>query len=489
MTALAGERGSGRQLLALALCVACAGSSALPSHRGQRQKLLLVSFDGFRWNYDEDVDTPNLDHLRTVGVAAQHMVPPFITITSPSHFTLVTGKHIESHGAVHNQLYNVDPWEKQSYHAAQKRSEWWNETLPIWISAQNQGLKTGSLHFPGGAATYQGQTVYRSLLEEATYNYSNETEWRLNVDTVMDWFVMDKLDFVALYFGEPDVTGHKFGPHSEERQEKVRQVDRTVGYLLRSMEERGLTGNMNVIITSDHGMTPTQKAPAVEEIVLSKFINFTKDVKLAIVDYGPFAMIQPKQGREEAVYRALKGAHPKLNVYRKEEFPERFRYREHRRLLPIMMYGDLGYVVNGRMIFQFNKGEHGFDNAEADMRTIFRAFGPRFRRGYVAEPFASVHVYALMCELLGVQPEPHNGSLAFTRDMLADSVGDGGDGPEANADPQAPRPGLREGLIALTAIAACLFLAFVVEMAFTMSKRTGKRSKNNAAKTVHEVSL
>lgn len=71
-----------------------------------------------------------------------------------------------------------------------------------------------------------------------------------------------------------------------------------------------------------------------------------------------------------------------------------------------------------RYIFYVNKGDHGFDNEDMDMKHIFRAFGPDFKKGYVAEPFDSIHIYPLMCKLLGVQPELNNGSLAFTRDML-----------------------------------------------------------------------
>lgn len=55
-------------------------------------KVLLVSFDGFRWNYDQDVDTPNLDAMAAEGVKARYMTPAFITITSPCHFTLLTGE-------------------------------------------------------------------------------------------------------------------------------------------------------------------------------------------------------------------------------------------------------------------------------------------------------------------------------------------------------------------------------------------------------------
>lgn len=58
----------------------------------QKQKVLLISFDGFRWDYDRDVDTPNLDQMAKDGVKAQYVTPPYLTITSPTHFTLLTGK-------------------------------------------------------------------------------------------------------------------------------------------------------------------------------------------------------------------------------------------------------------------------------------------------------------------------------------------------------------------------------------------------------------
>ena len=80
-------------LLAVALATLLAPASGAPvHHQASRNKLLLVSFDGFRWNYDQDVDTPNLDAMALDGVKARYMTPAFITLTSPCHFTLVTGE-------------------------------------------------------------------------------------------------------------------------------------------------------------------------------------------------------------------------------------------------------------------------------------------------------------------------------------------------------------------------------------------------------------
>uniref|UniRef100_A0A673VF00 Ectonucleotide pyrophosphatase/phosphodiesterase 7 n=1 Tax=Suricata suricatta TaxID=37032 RepID=A0A673VF00_SURSU len=98
-------------LLAAALLTLLAPGTGAPiSRKASRNKLLLVSFDGFRWDYDQDVDTPNLDAMALDGVKARYMTPAFVTMTSPCHFTLVTGlkdrllllpgrqRHLPGHG-------------------------------------------------------------------------------------------------------------------------------------------------------------------------------------------------------------------------------------------------------------------------------------------------------------------------------------------------------------------------------------------------------
>ncbi|NXF89097.1 ENPP7 phosphodiesterase, partial [Eubucco bourcierii] len=393
-----------------------------------RSKVLLVSFDGFRWNYDQDVDTPNLDTMAAEGVKAQYMTPAFITITSPCHFTLLTGRYLESHGVIHNMWFNTSTGQKLPYWSTQGVDSWWdNGSLPIWITAQrqasgflqclhSQGLKTGSIYFPGGRAKYQGEEVNMRLVEPIIFNYNNETNWQENINITMKWFTEHDLDFIALYFGEPDSTGHKFGPESTQRKNVVEKVDRTIGYLRQRIRDSGLESKLNLIITSDHGMQTVIKT---NEIYIRTVANFSfTDIQFELLDYGPNGLLIPKEGKLEDVYSVLKNAHPNLHVYKKEDFPERFHYANHPRIAPLVLYSDPGYVIHGRLKVQFNKGEHGFDNDDMNMKTIFRAVGPAFRQGLVVEPFESVNVYPLLCHLLGITPEPHNGSLAIMEPML-----------------------------------------------------------------------
>lgn len=182
-------------------------------------------------------------------------------------------------------------------------------------------------------------------VEKLLHKYDNETEWRQNVDTVMKWFREDDLDFVSLYFGEPDSTGHKYGPESQQRKNMIRQVDRTVGYLRQRIAEHGMNSILNLVITSDHGMETVIKK---NEIHLLQVANFSfQDIQFELVDYGPQGLLLPKPGKLEQVYEALKNAHPKLHVYKKEEFPKRFHYANHIRITPLVLYSDPGYVIHG----------------------------------------------------------------------------------------------------------------------------------------------
>ncbi|KAK2832989.1 hypothetical protein Q5P01_016878 [Channa striata] len=340
------------------LCLLWASSILSAPVNKQRQKVLLISFDGFRWDYDRDVDTPNLDQMAKDGVKALYVTPPYLTVTSPTHFTLLTGRYIENHGVIHNMWFNTTTSEKKPYYQTQFVNEWWdNGTLPIWITAQRQGLKAGSLHFPGTASSYQGEVAMMRDVEPLLYNYKNETAWRENTDKVMGWFRDEDLDFVSLYFGEPDGTGHKFGPDSPQRRDMVKQVDRTVGYIRQSAREHGLTKHLNIIITADHGMTTVYRNGLVEEITLSKIPGFSfKDLSFYLVDYGPSGMLLPKPDKLEKVYNALKGAHPHLHVYKKEEMPGRLHFAKNDRILPIILWADPGYLINGYFPVQINKG-------------------------------------------------------------------------------------------------------------------------------------
>ncbi|TNM97117.1 hypothetical protein fugu_015273 [Takifugu bimaculatus] len=200
-------------------------------------------------------------------------------------------------------------------------------------------------------------------------------------------------------------------------------------------------------------MSTVHRKGTVEEITLSKIPGFSfKDVSFHLVDYGPSGMLLPKPGKLETVYNALKGAHPHLHVYKKEEMPERLRFSKNPRILPIVLYADPGYLINGYFPVQINKGEHGFDNQEMDMKPFFRAVGPVFHKNLEVGPFETVNIYPLMCHILGIRPEVNDGHLNATKHMLVSSTGK-----TTNYQHNA--------VVGLSAVAGFLLVVFVVLIA------------------------
>lgn len=68
--------------------------------------LLLISFDGFRWDYPDIYKLPNFNLILKRGVRVKHIDNSFATVTFPSHFTMITGLYEETHGIVANEIYD-----------------------------------------------------------------------------------------------------------------------------------------------------------------------------------------------------------------------------------------------------------------------------------------------------------------------------------------------------------------------------------------------
>ena len=68
--------------------------------------LLLISFDGFRWDYPDIYKLPHFDAILERGVRVKHIDNSFATVTFPSHFTMITGLFEETHGIIANEIYD-----------------------------------------------------------------------------------------------------------------------------------------------------------------------------------------------------------------------------------------------------------------------------------------------------------------------------------------------------------------------------------------------
>ena len=390
-----------------------AGDSAAPGD----PIVIMVSFDGFRWDYPDRGVSPNLAELEARGVRAEGLIPSFPTKTFPNHYTMVTGLVPDRHGIVSNTMRDPATGARFSLsnREAVQDSSWWGG-VPIWVTAERHDLRTAPLFWPGSEAPVDGVSASHWLPFDGSMPNADRVRWVLDL---LDRPGDERPSFLTLYFDETDIVGHNDGPDSEEILDAIATVDAALGQLLAGLESRGLVDRVNVVVVSDHGMIPTSQHRVM-------FVDDYVSLETARpVDWNPVLALWPDEEDLAATYEALRDAHPHVSIYMKDSIPERFEYGSHPRVPPIIGIADDGWTITTRPYFnnapeQADGGNHGFDHEARDMRGIFIAAGPAFRKATRVPPFRNVDVYPLLMEILGLPAASGDGDLARVEGMLAE---------------------------------------------------------------------
>ncbi|KAM3171077.1 hypothetical protein ACTXT7_017333, partial [Hymenolepis weldensis] len=251
-------------------------------------KVILISFDGFRHDYLEMAKKNNknisaFEYLESQGFRGMQVLSVMPSLTFPSHFTLATGRYTENHGLVGNTFYDPNFKDKYIYTNAEKQmeSKWFtnNNNEPIWLSVQRNGGKSGVMYWPGSDSRMYGKMEY------VNYGlYSNVPTLRFRVDRVMDWITKPDVNFVAMYYNEPDSSGHSYGPDSAQVLNAIEKCNDGLAYLIERINNSDdFLEKPNIIVTSDHGMTTVDK----ENKIVHIYRYLPLDEYMAGVDGSP----------------------------------------------------------------------------------------------------------------------------------------------------------------------------------------------------------
>jgi alkaline phosphatase D len=391
-----------------ALLAALFAASTLAAQPGVAQAsatrpyVVLVSLDGFRYDYAERYHADNLLAIGKAGAAAEGMIPSFPTVTFPNHISIVTGQYPEHHGVVGNSFWDSARQEMYSMNRSSTESAFYSYK-PLWVVAEEQHVKAASMFWPTADSEIGGvRPTYWKLYDG---HFPNEQR----VAKVIEWLKLPEAErphFITLYFDDVDSAGHRTGPDSAETEAAVHRVDKLVGELWAGIKALPLP--IDLIVVSDHGMQTVAGS-----IDLSEFADLSK---VRVVTEGPVALVYaPNPQTAEQVYAALKGKSPKFEVYRRKETPAAWHFSENPRI------GDLVICVKeaislttgppreraeGRGPARPNssRGAHGFDPGEfKTMQAIFYAVGPNVRPGVRLKPFENVDVFPFMVKILGLK--------------------------------------------------------------------------------------
>lgn len=370
--------------------------------------VVLVSIDGFKPEYLRRGLSPTLNKLAEEGASSDGLIPPFPSLTFPSHYSVVTGLTPDHHGIVNNVMYDPqisDQVFKLSSREAVMNPKWWVDGIPIWVTASQQGKISSTLFWPGTEAKNQ------ELQPQDWLTYDGKMDSMQRVEKLLEWLDRPdakRADFATLYFSEVDSAGHEYGPRSKETNTSIHNVDLALTKFIEGLNRLKLKNKTTFVITSDHGMAEVSE-------------NNLVDIKSLVEKYdgtsirwlGPLAGVDvdPKE-KESVLSRLTKESH--MDCWPKEKLPVEFHFGTNRRIPNIVCLAKLGWTITDNPNKKPIPGQHGYDPNLTDMHGIFIASGYRIEKRRLGK-FNNIDVYPLLMKLIKLDGDSRDANDHLTK--------------------------------------------------------------------------
>ncbi|KQB99797.1 ectonucleotide pyrophosphatase/phosphodiesterase [Pedobacter sp. Hv1] len=362
----------------------------------QKPYVILISADGFRYDYAEKYQATHLLELSKNGVQSASMIPSYPSVTFPNHYTIATGLYPAHHGLVNNTFYDKVKKEKYSMSAKDKvRDGSWYGGTPLWVLAEQQNMLAANMFWVGSEA------AVKNVRSTYYYDYSEQIKVDQRIQTVKEWLSLPeerRPHFITFYVSEPDHAGHSYGPEAKETERAVKMVDSVIFKLTEAVKTTGLP--VNFVFVSDHGMTSVDREnpiPMPTAIDLEKFI---------VPSSGTMVDIQAKDKADILpLYNELKKTAKDYDVYLKADVPAELHYSAKDDRMDRI--GDIILLPHWPKVFSNRKpgvGYHGFEPLKVkDMHATFMAWGPAFKKNTKIPSFENVNIYPMIAQILGLK--------------------------------------------------------------------------------------
>lgn len=381
-------------------------SLIFPSAEDQ-EYVILVSFDGFRYDYVDRFELPYFEYIEEWGVKAKSLKPIFPSFTFPNHYAIATGCYADKHKIIGNEFKNELGEYSYKDKSTVQDSKWYGAE-PIWTTAEKNNIITATYFWVGSEAKIGGfyPTYYK--------NYESGINPYDKVDQAIEWLeypILSRPKLICLYFNEPDHAGHIYGANSLEVNEQIKISNDILGYLFKSISKLNIFNKINIIIVSDHGMVDVSK---------ERVINIDDYEIPGIIDgKGPVVSIKLDSDIDFSIDELIipnVSITPAVN----NDF-----LNYHNPLYDFLLVADEGWMIydNDYLKKYKNKlpviGMHGYYSDYKNMHSIFYAYGPRFKSGYEIDTFELIDIYPLLCDILDIKPnEDIDGNLKVLKNIL-----------------------------------------------------------------------
>lgn len=132
-------------------------TALLPQLAQARRYTVVISLDGYRWDYPQWYDTPFINFMAEHGVKAG-LIPSFPSKTFPNHYTMATGLYPDHHGIVANEFFDTKTGDRFALSdAKQKLDPRYYGGEPVWNTAARQGKRVAVFYWPGSDVKVNGR--------------------------------------------------------------------------------------------------------------------------------------------------------------------------------------------------------------------------------------------------------------------------------------------------------------------------------------------
>ncbi len=383
-------------LLGAAFALGSSAVAALPA--GKRPTVILISMDGVSAGLVKQAKTPTLDAMAAAGARVERLLPPFPSNTFPSHATIATGVYPDKHGIINNKFFD-----RKRGSFDRERTASWLRVEPLWVTAEKQGVRAGVIMW----VTSEGD--WRGTLPSYHVKFRHRTADDKKVERILAWLSgpeAERPGLVMAWFRGTDTEGHRYGPASEEAILQLGRQDELLGRLREGIARAGLSGQVTLVVVSDHGVA------ALDQIVNLDRKLRSMGLRARVSTTGGVSNIYLEAPWERERARKALSEIPGISVYEREELPREWRASAEGRIGDIVAVAQPGVtfsegprVVVGRAGAE-RRGGHGYPPGVPGTDGVLFAAGPGIMKGARLAAAQGVDVNPTICAILGLRPAP-----------------------------------------------------------------------------------
>jgi len=375
------------------------------------KRVVIFSADAFRHDYFEKTSLPTIEWLIGEGAKAAYNVPSNPSVTAVNHVSMITGNHPDVHGILGNTFYD---WaDNKSYSLFDDVSDPYRDTntglhllstKPSVLHAEENAIVTAVFAWPyvdygtsygGVAPTYVFDYDYFG--SENTRN--NMGIARKTVDTII---AHPEIGLVFSWWPAVDSRGHYAGIDSPLLINELVNVDNTLAYVVKRLQEEDMLRETVIVLTSDHGMAPVHDTNFfLEEKTYFDLARNMTGIEPYIAHDAAFELLyfigETNVTKVEEFASYLEGQTGIEGVFVNEE-NENIDIFNANRGINISVFLEPGYSRNFGGTYV---GMHGYLNSNTDMHGIFIAAGPGIKQNTTIDGISMIDIAPTALSLMG----------------------------------------------------------------------------------------